>query len=144
MTSLAVAAVRELAQRPTRWSDLTGKQRSRVTCGKCLLPLVDGRSLLALRYRDIVARLVVDQGGDDRAGDDLPEARLQLIRRFAGCCVLAEQIEAKLVVEEPIKPEEYSQLISSLVRVASRIGLDRVPKNITPSLRQYLNGEAAE
>ena len=136
------------AQRPTRASDLSGIKRTRITNGACILPFVDGRSLLAKRYRDIADQLVADQGGGG-----LPEARLQLIRRFAGCCVLAEQLEAKLVIEEPIKTEEYSQLISFLVRVASRIGLDRIPRNVTPALRDYLDlrsqpepefGEAAE
>ena len=79
----------------------------------------------------------MDQGGD------LSESRLQLVRRFAGAAVLAEQIEALIVTEQPVRVEEYAQLISVLVRVAARIGLDRIPKNVTPSLRDYLEEREA-
>ena len=52
-------------------------------------------------------------------------------------------MEALVVTEQPVDVTEYTQLISSLVRVASRIGLDRIPRNVTPSLKSYL-AEAAE
>jgi hypothetical protein len=62
-----------------------------VSNGGDILPGVDGRSLVARRYRDITSALASDQGGADR----LSEARRQLIRRFAVAAVLAEQIEAR-------------------------------------------------
>ena len=34
----------------------------------------------------------------------------------------------------------YSHMSSTLVRLAARIGLKRVPKNVTPDLRDYLQG----
>src|SRR6478609_6276202 len=64
--------------------------RSRVTNGRELLPQVDGRSLVARRYRDISHAIMVDQGGANACS----EARLQLIRRFAAAAVMAEQMEA--------------------------------------------------
>jgi hypothetical protein len=57
--------------------------RSRLSNGRDVLPNVDGRSLVARRYRDILCAVASDQGGAER----LSEARLQLIRRFSrDCC----------------------------------------------------------
>jgi hypothetical protein len=66
--------------------------RSRITNGRDVLPNVDGRSIIARRFRDIVSAMVADQGGTDQCS----ESRIQLIRRFAAAAVLAEQMEAEL------------------------------------------------
>ena len=70
--------------------------------------------------------------------DQLSEARLQLVRRFAAAAVLAEQLEAALANGQEINVERHALLCSTLTRLAQRIGLDRRAKNITPSLREYL------
>jgi hypothetical protein len=113
--------------------------RSAVTNGRSVLPNVDGRTLVARRYHDICSAIVVDQGGADR----LSEARLQLIRRFAACACLAEQMESRLVNGETVDISEHALLTSSLVRVAQRIGINRVAK-IVPALSDYLDAKAAE
>jgi hypothetical protein len=111
--------------------------RSRLTNGKDLLPNIDGRTLIARRYRDIYSAIAADQGGFD----NLSEARRQLIRRFAACCVLAEEMESRLARGGQIDITEYTQLTSTMVRVAQRIGLDRVPRDISsPSLADILRG----
>jgi hypothetical protein len=114
--------------------------RSRLSNGRDLLPNVDGRSLIARRYRDIMSAIASDQGGADR----LSETRLQLIRRFAAAACLAEQLEARLARGEQIDIQEHSLIVSTMVRVAQRIGLDRVPRDIAPSLTEYLEQVAAE
>ena len=81
-----------------------------------------------------------DQGGAER----LSEARLQLIRRFSATAVLAEQMEARLARGEQIDIQEYSLVVSTMVRVAQRIGIDRVPRDVAPSLAEYLKQGAAE
>jgi hypothetical protein len=109
--------------------------RSRLTNGKDLLPNIDGRSLIARRYRDICTAIASDQGGPDQ----LSEARMQLIRRYAACCVLAEEKESQLVRGEQIDITAYVQLTTTMVRIALRIGLDRVPRDISsPSLADIL------
>ena len=109
--------------------------RSRVSNGRDILPGVDQRRPEARRYRDITAQIVADQGGADR----LSEARLQLIRRYAGKCVLAEKIEARIVSGEAVDVGEYAQLTSTLTRVASRIGIGRQAK-VVPNLHDYIEG----
>ncbi len=118
-----------------RLADPKSKARSRVSNGNELLPGdVDGRSAIARRYRDISSAILLDQGGADRCS----ESRKQLIRRFAAAAVLAEQMESRLANGEEIDIAKHSLLVSTMVRVAQRIGVERVAKNITPSLQTYL------
>jgi hypothetical protein len=106
-----------------------------VTNGRDILPGVDGRSLIARRYRDISFAIFQDAGGVEQCS----EARQQLIRRFAACSVIAEQMESELANGKPINIAEHSQLSSTLTRLASRIGIDRRAHDITPpSVESYL------
>jgi hypothetical protein len=111
--------------------------RSRVTNGQDLLPGVDGRSPMARRYRDIAAALISDSSGIDQ----IAEARLQLIRRFSAACVMAEAMEAELVNGKQISIAEHSLLSSTLVRLAQRLGINRRSRNITPTLKDYLDSQ---
>ena len=114
-------------------------QKSRLTNAPVLLANVDGRTSVARRYRDIATAIATDQGGADR----LSETRLQLIRRFSAAACLAEQLESRLARGEEIDIQEHSLLVSTMVRVAQRIGIDRRAKNITPSLSEYLTPQVA-
>jgi len=114
--------------------------RSRVSNGRDVLPSIDGRSLIAGRYRDIVTAIVGDQGGADHCS----ESRTQLIRRFAAAAVLAEQMESKMANGEEINIQDHALLCSTLVRVAQRIGIDRRARAIVPDLKDYLEGRAME
>ena len=116
------------------------KGRSRISNGHEILPDIDGRRLIARRYRDIVSAILVDQGGEDRCS----ESRKQLIRRFAAAAVIAEQMEAKLANGGQISITEHAQLSSTLVRIAQRIGINRRAKDITPALPDYLDAAEAE
>ena len=53
-------------------------------------------------------------------------------------------MEAKLVGGENIDLQEYSQLSSTLVRLAQRIGIDRRARNVTPTLAEYLEAKSNE
>ena len=106
--------------------------------GNDILPGTDGRSVIARRYRAITSAILVDQGGFDACS----ESRKQLIRRFAAAAVLAERMEARLANGEEIDIAEHALLVSSMVRVARQIGVNRI-RDITPTLDQYLVSEAA-
>ena len=67
-----------------------GKGRSRVTNGSKLLPLADGRSVTARRFRDLYEEIAADLGGLDQ----LSEAQKQLIRRAAMLSAECERQEA--------------------------------------------------
>lgn len=113
--------------------------RSRVSNGRDILPNVDGRSLVARRYRDISGQILAEQGGADVCS----EARQQLIRRFAAAACLAEQLESRLANGEQINIAEHASLSSTLVRLASRIGIERIPRDLTPTLAEYLAQKTA-
>jgi hypothetical protein len=112
--------------------------RSRVSNGADVLPGVDGRSIVARRYRDIAAAIVQDMGGADRCS----EARLQLIRRFAAAACIAEEMEAKLARGEAIDIHQHTYLCSTLTRIVQRIGINRRARTVVPDLRDYLEGRA--
>ena len=67
-----------------------GKGRSRVTNGSKLLPLSDGRSVTARRFRDIYEDVAADLGGLDQ----LSEGQKQLCRRAAMLSAESERMEA--------------------------------------------------
>jgi hypothetical protein len=112
---------------------LARTQRSRVTNGKEVLPGVDNRLVIARRYRDLLSELVADMGGLET----MTQARMQLCRRFAALSVQAESMEAKLAQGEQISLTDHSLISSTLCRLASRLGIERRAKQITP-LADYL------
>jgi hypothetical protein len=122
-----IALRKPIGRKPVRGRKIYG--RSRVSNGRDVLPDVDGRSVIARRYRDITSAILIDQGGADQCS----ESRTQLIRRFAAA-VLAEQMESRLANGETIDIQQHATLSSTLVRLAQRIGIDRIAKDITPSL----------
>src|SRR5689334_18877256 len=133
-TTTALARPKAVHRKPR--PDRKVYARSKITNGTdgAVLPNVDGRSLIARRFRDISEQIVADQAGRDQCS----ETRLQLIRRFAAAAVLAEQLEARLANGEDISIIEHSQLASTMVRIAQRIGVNRILRDVT-TLEDYLN-----
>jgi hypothetical protein len=58
--------------------------------------------------------------------------------------VQAEMMEAALVDGKPVDIGEYATLVSTLTRVATRIGINRIARNITPTLKDYVEHRRAE
>jgi hypothetical protein len=113
--------------------------RSRVSNGEDILPGVDGRSTIARRYRDISCAMLADMGGAEMCS----ESRLQLVRRFSAAAVLAEQMEATLANGGEIDIAEHCQLASTMVRLATRLGIERVPRDVTNTDMQLVEAELA-
>ena len=112
-----------------------------MTNHKDLLPGLDGRSASARRFRDLVNAIVAEMGGLDRCS----EIKLGLVRRLAATTVQAEMLEARMVDGEQIDVGQLCTLASTTVRIASRLGLERRAKPVTPTVKDYLEHiEAAE
>ena len=81
---------------------------SAVTNGTRLFTLadLDGRSTVARRIKDLIAQISADRGGKD----DVSTAELQLIRRAASLCVMAELIEADMARELPFDINAYGMI----------------------------------
>jgi hypothetical protein len=114
--------------------------RSRVSNGKCLFLGGDQRSQASRRFRDVLAAIVSDLGGPDR----LSEGQRQLARRCAMLAVECEKIEAIGVAGGTIDLAGYGQLTDRLGRAFQRLGLKRVPRNVTPSVADYVAHTAAD
>ena len=110
----------------------------RLADAPAFVPDVDACTIVR-RYRSIAAAIAVDQGGVS----ELSEVRAQLARRFGAASVLAERLEAALIRGEEFDVEQYVLLCGVLVRLASRIGVDRRAKNVTPRLSDYLSSSQA-
>jgi hypothetical protein len=82
--------------------------------------------------REISSAILADDGG----ADAYSESRKQLVRRFTAA-VLVDQMQTRLVKGEGLNVERHALLISSMPRVAPQIGVNRIPRNITPSLSEY-------
>jgi hypothetical protein len=115
--------------------------RSRVTNHRDLLPGLDGRSASARRYRDLVNSYIADMGGIDQCSD----IKLGLLRRLAAVTVQSELIEARMINGEAVDVGTLCQLASTSVRLATRLNpsLERVAKNVGPTLADYLQQQQA-
>jgi hypothetical protein len=100
--------------------------RSKIANGRGYLPSIDGRSSTARRYRDIASAIVQDLGGMSQCS----ATTIEVVRRFAAISVLAEGMESRLVNGEEISSAELCLLSSTLMRLAHKIGLRRIPKSI--------------
>jgi hypothetical protein len=106
--------------------------RSRVSNGSKLF--VDGRGPWSRRFRDVLAEIVSDLGG----AAILSEAQRQLARRCATLAVALEGEEGLCAKGQEIDLLTYGQLTDRLGRAFQRLGLRRVPRNVEPSLTEYL------
>jgi hypothetical protein len=114
--------------------------RSRVSNGKTLFLEGDQRSKASRRFRDILSAIVSDLGGADR----LSEGQRQLARRCSLLAVECELIEAAAVKGEEIDLEAYGVMTDRLGRAFQRLGLKRVPRDITPTVDSYLARKARQ
>jgi hypothetical protein len=113
--------------------------RSKLSNGKKLLPLTDGRSATARRFKDLVEDIAADLGGKDR----LSEGQRQLIRRAAMLSAESERMEALAARgEAEFDIDLYGMLCDRLGRLFGRLGLERKSKDVTPSLQSYLQAKA--
>jgi hypothetical protein len=93
---------------------------------------VDSRTAYARRYRDILAQLTADIGGDPS------EAQAIIIRRATQLAVWCEQAEAEAAGGNPLNIGEYATATNTLRRRLLDLGLERRMRDITPSIDTYL------
>ena len=100
--------------------------RSRISNGSAVfLEGVDGRSILARRYRDILASLVSDMGGDPS------EAQSLIARRSATLAVWCELAETAMAKGDDLNIAEFTTAANALRRLLSDLGLERQAHDVT-------------
>src|SRR5690606_32608549 len=93
---------------------------------------VDGRSVLARRYRDVLAQLTADLGGDPS------EAQSIIARRAATLAVWCEQAESAMASGGDLDIATFTTAANSLRRLLADLGLERRMRDVTPTLSQYI------
>jgi hypothetical protein len=104
--------------------------------GAVVLAGVDGRSLMARRFREITSGVENDLGGD------LTEAQRQLLARAATLSCWCEDRETELAKGEQFDAAEYATISNALRRLLADLGLKREARDVTPALSDYINGGA--
>jgi len=95
---------------------------------------LDGRTRARKLFDSIVAGIESDLGG---AGH-LSTVEVALVEAFAGATIHVHDLNARLLLGQKIDLSEHAAAISSLVRIASRIGTRRRPRDVTPSVSDYV------
>jgi hypothetical protein len=87
---------------------------------------LDGRTNAARYFDRICGDIESDLGGREQ----LSTIEVALIEAFAGAALTLQNLNTRLALGEQIDLGEHSQAVSSMVRVASRLGLRRRAKDI--------------
>jgi hypothetical protein len=102
---------------------------------------LDGRTKARKQFDAIARGIAVDLGGEDQ----LSTIQRHLVEAFAGAAVHVHDLNARLLLGEQVDIVAHSQAISTMVRIASRIGTQRVARDITPpSVQEYLAHKAKQ
>jgi hypothetical protein len=116
------------------------RTRSAVSNGKRLHVVAPGDTKWARRFRDVLDQIIADLAGPD----GLSEGQRQLARRCATIAIACERMEGEAAAGGAIDIDAYGTLTDRLGRCFARLGLKRVSRDVTPTLRQYIEQEAAE
>lgn len=95
---------------------------------------LDQRTRAYQRTRDLIEEIEADLGG----AAQLSVGARQLIQRAAVTGALLEDQEARWLAGEAIDPALYATLGNAQRRLFESVGLRRVPRDVTPSLKDYL------
>jgi hypothetical protein len=103
---------------------------------------LDRRTNAARIFDRIVTEITSDLGGDSQ----LSAIQRSLVEAFAGSAVLLENLNTRILLGEAVEAADHAQLVSSMVRVGARLGIGRRPRDVTPTVDEYLASkqEAAE
>jgi hypothetical protein len=111
--------------------------RNRITNGNRIINDKHTRRIWTMRVRDLIALHLNDMGGADRAS----AAQLAIIRRAAVLECECERFELMFAIDDgphDHKLDVYQRVSNTLRRLLEAIGLERRPRDVTPTLDQYL------
>jgi len=118
------------------------KRPNRATKPQLLLREKLDQRLAARQYMD---RLAADIQRDLGGKDQLSTIELSLIEAFVSSTITMSAMSAKLALGEAIDFSTLAQTIGAMVRVASRLGIQRRSRDITtPSVEDYLAHKAKQ
>jgi hypothetical protein len=109
--------------------------RSAITNDPLMLRGIDGRSVIARRYRDVAIALADDLGGQKT----LSESTKILLRQAAVLTVQVEYLQTKIVAGDDIDLEQLTRLTNVLGRTLHRLGLKKLPPKPTSPLAEHIS-----
>jgi hypothetical protein len=132
-------AARCLPDTPVEAGASPTKRRSKKATRPQLLTRssLDGRTNAARYFDKLAADIEADLGGRDQ----LSAIERALVEAFAGSYVSLCHLNAQLALGQPIDLSQHSQCVGAMVRVASRLGLQRRAKDVGPTLSEYLRSQ---
>ena len=89
---------------------------------------LDKRSNAIKQFDAIASGIANDLGGSDQ----LTTVQRHLVEAFAGTAICVHDLNARLLLGQKIDILEFSTAISTMVRIASRVGVNRVANDVTP------------
>jgi len=95
---------------------------------------LDGRTNAAKAFDRLVADIESDLGGHDQ----LSAIEVALVEAFAGAAVTLQHLNTQLALGQPIDLSQHAQAVGAMVRVASRLGLQRRARDVGPTLGEIL------
>jgi hypothetical protein len=101
---------------------------------------LDRRYKASRKFEAVAAGIASDLGGADM----LSTVERNLIEAFAGISVHVADLNARMLLGQKIDLAEHSQVVSTMVRVASRIGVRRIPRDVTPTINDIARDIAIE
>jgi hypothetical protein len=100
---------------------------------------LDGRTRVRRQFDAIASGIAKDLGGEAA----LSTVQKHLVEAFAGCAVTLNDINARAMLGQPIDIMAYSTAVSTLVRVAAKLGVTRQARDVT-SITEYLDQASGE
>jgi hypothetical protein len=94
--------------------------------------------MAARKFDSQAAQIIAD------LGHDLSAIELALVESFCGATVMLDDMNVQVLTGKPVDVADYCQLTSTLTRVASRLGIRRKPRDVTPDLGSYLADKAED
>jgi hypothetical protein len=105
-----------------------------VSNGKRLFVVRPGDTAWARRFRDVLNQIIADLSGPE----GLSEGQRQLARRVATISIMCERLEGEAAAGRDIDLEVYGTLTDRLGRAFQRLGLERIARDVTPTIGDLL------
>lgn len=112
---------------------------ARVMGGISSIQALDKRTRSFKRYSVIVGAVLADMGGTE----NVSEIQRQLIAKFATLALQLEAMEAAAIEGNEIDLDLFGRCAGHLRRIAEALGINRIPRDVTPSVAEYVADAAA-
>ena len=98
---------------------------------------LDGRTAAARMFDKLAADIAGDLGGIDQ----MSWIERTLVEAYCGAYISLANLNARIALGQAVDLGELSGTASAMVRIASRLGISRRARDVTPSLSDLLRRE---